>query len=735
MRHALVSGLAALAAAAALTAGLGLSATTRAASPAGPPVAPVRPVTDTYFGTPVVDNYRYLENLQDPAVQSWMHGQADYTRARLDALPGRAALLERIHVLLNTDTRRSGTVRRGKRYFYLVTAPGAQQPKLYCRDGLQGEEHLLLDTTTMGAGSGTHYALDFYEPSWDGHRLAYGLSTGGSEASTLHVMEVDTAKVQGEAITRTSNSIVNWLRDNQTFYYMRFNAPTPTTPASELEYNARAYLHRVGTNTDGEHDPVVFGRGVSKAVEVPEGQGAYVLTSADSSYAVAAANHNLDANPSTFYVAPLAAATGTDTKWQRFARVADGITQVALHGDTLYFLSLNGAPRFRLLATSLQHPDIAHARVVVPEGEGVITDFGIASDGLYYRVRQGSGAQLMRVAFAGQRPEAVPLPYEGNLFGPVTEATQPGAMYNIQGWVRPPQMYAYDPAKHASVNTGLLPASQIDVSKLVATEVQVTSYDGTRVPLSILHLQGVALDGRHPTIIDGYGAYGVVEEAGFSPQLIAWLERGGVFAVAHVRGGGELGEGWHLGGFMRSKPNTFLDFIACSEYLIEKGYTSKQLLAGTGTSAGGILIGGAFTTRPDLYRVILDNVGMSDTLRSETEPNGPPNVSEFGSVANEDGFHGLYAMSAYAHVRAGTPYPAVLFITGANDPRVASWHMMKMAARVQAASTSGLPALLRIDYDAGHGIGSNRSQREQLIADEWAFALWQMGDPAFQPPR
>jgi prolyl oligopeptidase len=341
----------------------------------------------------------------------------------------------------------------------------------------------------------------------------------------------------------------------------------------------------------------------------------------------------------------------------------------------------------------------------------------------------------MRVAFAGQRPEAVPLPYEGNLFGPVTEATQPGAMYNIQGWVRPPQMYAYEPAKHASVNTGLLPASQIDVSKLVATEVQVTSYDGTRVPLSILHLQGVALDGRHPTIIDGYGAYGVVEEAGFSPQLIAWLERGGVFAVAHVRGGGELGEGWHLGGFMRSKPNTFLDFIACSEYLIEKGYTSKQLLAGTGTSAGGILIGGAFTTRPDLYRVILDNVGMSDTLRSETEPNGPPNVSEFGSVANEDGFHGLYAMSAYAHVRAGTPYPAVLFITGANDPRVASWHMMKMAARMQAASTSGLPALLRIDYDAGHGIGSNRSQREQLIADEWAFALWQMGDPAFQPPR
>jgi prolyl oligopeptidase len=296
-------------------------------------------------------------------------------------------------------------------------------------------------------------------------------------------------------------------------------------------------------------------------------------------------------------------------------------------------------------------------------------------------------------------------------------------------------MYAYDPAKKLSENIGLLPPSKIDVSQLEATEVMVTSHDGTRVPLSILHKKGAALDGTHPTIIDGYGSYGVVSEAGFSPAIVAWVERGGVYAEAHVRGGGELGEAWHLGGFMATKPNTWLDFIACSEYLVDAGYTSSKLLAGTGTSAGGILIGRAFTTRPDLYRVILDNVGMSDTLRTETEPNGPPNVSEFGSVGNEAGFHGLYAMSSYAHVRKGTAYPATMFITGANDPRVSSWHMMKMAASLQAASSSGLPVLLRIDFDAGHGIGSTRAQREQLLADQWAFALWQFGDPAFQPAR
>jgi prolyl oligopeptidase len=698
-----------------------------------PPATAIRPVNDVHWGTAVTDNYRYLENLKDPEVQAWMHAQADYTRAQIDRLPGRGALLERIHALANTDARRGGFMQRGQRYFYQLLEPGAQQPRLYYRDGLAGAEHLLIDPGTLGAGSGTHYALDYYVPSWDGKRLAYGLSAGGSEASTLHVLEVDSGKVLDEAITRTDLDVIGWQKDNASFFYFRFIEPTPGMPAAELIYNARTYLHRIGTNPKGDGDTVVFGRGVSKSVDVPEGQATYVHTSADSGYAVAAANHNLDDNPSTYYVAPLASVQGAGTPWRRFATVDDGITQVALHGDTLYYLTLGGAPRFRIMAMSLARPGLAGARVVVPEGKGVITDFGIASDGLYYRMREGMGSRLYRVDLDGRNVVALPLPFEGNLFGPVVDATQPGALFNLQGWVQPAQLYAYDPAKHETRNTGLLPPSRIDTSQLEAEDVQVTSWDGTQVPLSILHRKGLKLDGSNPTIIDGYGAYGVVLEAGFSPNLVAWLERGGVFATAHVRGGGELGEAWHLAGFKRNKPNTWLDFITCSQYLIDKGYTSTAKLAGTGTSAGGILIGNTMAWRPDLYRVILDRVGMSDLMRFETEPNGPPNVSEFGSIADEDGFHALYAMSAYQHIRDGVSYPAVLFTTGANDPRVSPWHMMKMAARTQAATRSGLPVLLRIDYDAGHGIGSNRSQREQQQADEWSFALWQMGDPAFQP--
>lgn len=714
------------------TIGCGI-ATAMAGDPGGPPVAPVRPVTDTYFGTPVVDNYRYMESLDDPEVQRWMRGQADYTHSLLDKLPGRAALLERIHALSNADTRRSELTPRGDRYFYLLSEPGAEQPKLAYREGLAGKEHVLVDPAALGKGAVGHYSLDWYFPSWDGRYVAYGLSAGGSEASTLRVLDVTSGKVLDEAISRTESNVVSWRKDNRSFFYLRYAQPTPTTPKSELLYNARTYLHTLGERPDGDGDPVVFGRGVSAAVAVPEGQGTYVIGSPDSPYAIAVANHNMDENPATLYVAALDSIRGPGTPWRKIADVADGVTAYAVRGDTLYFLSHEGAPRSRILATPLAKPDVSHARVVVPESEAVITGFDVASDGLYYRASTGVLSRILRTSFDGKQTAAVPLPLEGNVFGPVTDPARPGAHFSLQSWTQPPQMYRYDPASGQTTNSGLLQASAIDTSQLESREVMVTSYDGTRVPLSIIHRRGLVPDGSHPTILEGYGSYGMVSESSFRPTRLAWIERGGIIAIAHVRGGGELGEAWHQAGQFRRKPNTILDFIACGEYLVDARYTASRLLAARGGSAGGITVGGAFTWRPELFGVILDHVGMSDTLRTETEPNGPPNVSEFGSVTTQDGFHGLYAMSAYAHVRDGTAYPAILFLTGANDPRVAPWHMAKMAARTQAATSSGRPVLLRIDYQGGHGIGSGRSQAEQELADVWAFALWQMGDPQFQP--
>ena len=698
-----------------------------------PPVAAVRPITDTYFGTEFTDPYRYFENLKDPEVQTWMHAQADYTRARLDAIPGRQALLARIHELSNADLVRGGFVRRGERYFYLLRAPGAQQPKLYYRDGLKGAEHVLIDPDELGKNSQTHFALDYFTPSWDGKSVAYGVSSGGSEASVLHVLEVASGKQSGEAIEGAHDSVVTWRPDNRSFFYLRYAKPVPGAPASMSEYNARTYLHYVGKSNDGQADPVVFGLGVAKTLPVPDGQGTYIETEPGARYAIAFANHNMDSNPSTLYIAPLASVLSATTPWHKWASVEDGITQVGQYNDKLYYLTNAKASRFKLMVTSAARPDLQHATVVIPESKGVLTNFSFAKEGIYVRVRDGSTSHLNLVSYDGKTSRTLATPFEGAVYGPTTDPLQSGALFNLQGWVQPAKVYAYDPAANSVTDTGLRPDSKIDASNFESREVFATSYDGTRIPLSIIYKKGLVLDGSHPTILNGYGSYGISEEPAFNGVRLAWLERGGILATAHIRGGGEYGEDWHRGGMMRTKLNTVFDFIACGQYLVDNHYTTSKRMAAEGGSAGGITVGGAMTWRPDLFGVIIDEVGMSDSLRSETEPNGPPNTSEFGSIANEDGFHGLYGMSAYAHIRDGVAYPSVIFVTGANDPRVAPWHMLKMTARLRAATASDKPILLRIDYDAGHGMGSNASQREIERADLMSFALWQMGDAAFQP--
>jgi prolyl oligopeptidase len=250
-----------------------------------------------------------------------------------------------------------------------------------------------------------------------------------------------------------------------------------------------------------------------------------------------------------------------------------------------------------------------------------------------------------------------------------------------------------------------------------------------------VYKRGIKMDGIHPTLLHGYGSYSITYDPGFDPTSLAWLERGGVIAVAHVRGGGEYGEDWHFGGKKATKENTITDFIACAQYLVDHKFTSPAYLAGEGTSAGGITIGGAITERPDLFAAALDNVGMSDDLRAELQVNGPLNTVEFGTVKDETDFHNLLKISAYHRIKDKTAYPAVLLTTGINDPRVDPWQMAKMTARLQAATSSGKPVLLRVDYDGGHGgIGATKTQRDNLIADQWSFLLWQFGEPEFARP-
>ncbi len=699
-----------------------------------PPVAPVRPVVEDYFGTKVTDLYRYMENLKDPEVMAWMKAQNDYTRGVLARIPGRDALLSRVRELDASVPARLKGVRRlaNGHYFYLKSLSAEIIYKLYMRQGAAGAESLLVDPGKSSTEGGPPSAIDYFAPSDDGRYVAYGISTAGSEQAVLHVLDTKTGRETGEAIDRADfGYVIGWLPDGHSFMYNRLQRLAANASPEEREIKSRVYLHQVGT--DGEHDTPVFGYGVSPLAKAEPADVSFVATVPGVPLAFGILQHGAR-NELTMYLAPLKSVGTHNTPWKKVCDVDDDVTMVAASGDDLWLLTHKDAPRFKVVHTSLSKPDLSHAQVVVPASDAVITDLRDAQDGLYVQLRDGAVHRLLRIGHeAGVKPEQVGLPIEGSIRLFDSDPSMPGVLFELTGWTRASLIYEYDPRTRTVADTKLRPAGPFDApTDIEAEEVKVASWDGTLIPLSILHRRGLRLDGLNPTLLDGYGAYGISIDPYFDPMYLAWLERGGVLAIAHVRGGGEFGDDWHKAGQKLTKPNTWKDFVACAEYLRAKRYTSPTQLSGMGGSAGGILIGRAITERPDLFAAALIEVGFTDTLRGEFEQNGPGEIAEWGTVKDPEGFKGLYEMSAYAHVTDGTRYPGVMLITGSNDPRVSPFEPAKMTARLQAATASGRPVLLRVDYEAGHGIGSTKTQLEERLADEWAFLFWQLGAAGFQ---
>ncbi|HLX95385.1 MAG TPA: prolyl oligopeptidase family serine peptidase [Verrucomicrobiae bacterium] len=715
-----------------LTAAAGLQVTSHGwAAPPSPPVAPVEAVTNTYFGTAVVDPYRYMENLSNPNVTAWLQAQNDYTHFLLDRISGRAALRARIQELDNAVAARVEDVRRlpDGRYFYLKRLPQDNTFKLYVRTGLAGKETLLFDPEKFAQTAGKPFAINYYEPSQNGGYVVCGLSAGGSEDAVIHVLETATGKEVDPPIDRAQYGGVSWRPDGKSFFYNRLQQMEPGMPETERYQKSRVYLHVLGA--DAGQEPPVFGYGVSPRVQMDPADDPFVGTAPGCQYALGSIEHGTR-QEITLYAAPLASVGKPNPPWQKICDVGDDVTDFTVKGREIFLLTHQGASRFKIIATSLAKPDLASARTVVPAGDAVITGLAAAKDAIYVQLRDGGLGRVWRVT-AQEKVEPVKLPFDGSVGLMGMDPRLTGAWLDMGTWTRAGQIYAYDPRTEKITNTGLQPLGKFDAPEnLESVEVKARSGDGTLIPLSIVYKRGIKLDGSNPTLLWGYGAYGISQDPAYGPVLLAWYEKGGVFAVAHVRGGGEYGEDWYQGGYKQTKPNTWKDFIACAQYLIDHQYTSPSRLAGEGGSAGGILIGRAITERPDLFGAAIIQVGCLDMLRIETTPNGVPNIPEFGSVRTEDGFRELDEMSSYTHVQDGTKYPAVMLTTGINDPRVEPWQSAKMAARLQAATTSGKPILLRVDYEAGHGIGSTKKQNEEQRADVWTFLLWQFGLPEFQ---
>ncbi len=695
-----------------------------------PPPTPIRVVTEDYFGTKIDDPYRYLEDLKDPIVVAWFKAQNDYTRKLLGRIPGREKLYNRILELDTASVRVNALQIAGGKYFYRKQPTDANSLRLYVREGLTGTERVLLDPDKLTT-NGVHYNIDWYVPSLDGKLVAVGIAPGGSENAVLHVFDSMTGKELPDQIERTQFGAVTWRDDGRSFYYHRLRRLDPGEPVPNRYLKSAIHLHVLGT--DPEKDPKIAGFGLSKDVAISETDVPILQHFPNSPWTLLFIAHGVQ-NEYTVYYTLSKDVSPAGTRWKKLLDIDEEVTSFEVHADDFYFLTHKGASRFKMMRVPLPASGLSKAELLIPASKMVLREVYVAKDAAYVNVLDGGIARLWRIPYGG-KAEQVKLPIEGAIEEMFADPRLEGVVLRISGWTTSPRYYVYSPRSNTTKDTGLIPPSAVDFAAITSEEVKAKAADGTEIPLSIIYSRGIKLDGSHPTMLMGYGSYGISLDPVFRPTGLAWLERGGVIAFAHVRGGGEYGEDWHLGGKKSTKMNTITDFIACAEYLVARKFTSAPYLAGEGTSAGGITIGGAITERPDLFAAALDNVGMSDDLRAELQVNGPLNVVEFGTVKNEKDFRDLLKISAYHRVKDQTKYPAVLLTTGVNDPRVDPWQMAKMTARLQAATSSGRPVLLRVDYDGGHGfMGTTKKQHAELLADQMSFLLWQFGVPEFIPP-
>ena len=706
----------------------------------GPPVASARTVTETFFGQALADPYRYLESTNSPEVIEYMRAQSDYARNTLDAIPGRAVMERRINSLADAGVQISGVQIIGSaaatRVFYYKLAPGETTRKLYMRNGLKGTEHLLFDPQAVSK-SDERYALNFYLASPDGRYVILGIAAGGSEETAIRVVEVAAARDLGIVIDRIGFAdSTHWAPDGRSFFYNRLPVIKGGEPKNRY-LRSQVFRHVVGRVVD--KDELVLAGGMSgvtlAAVDIPA-----VAQSADGKYLIGKIEHG-DAREISLYIVE-ASAQGLPTgDWRKAIEPKDEVTEYASYNNGLYLLTHKNSPRYKIVRTSLPRPDMASATTIVPHGDTVISEMKVAQDALYIRELNGGVDRLQRLnfsnsVFSGGKLEFVRLPFDLAIRQLITDPKRPGAILRLEGWTEAPKYVNVEERTANISDTGLQPKPSVDFSAIDEVRLTVTAKDGVKVPISLMYKKGTTLNANNPTLLRAYGAYGFTQAPTFSPATLAWLERGGIIGTCHVRGGGEFGEEWHRAGQKLTKPNSWRDLIACAQYLIDRRFTRKEKLAIQGGSAGGITVGRALTERPDLFAAVVPTVGVLDALRMEFTPNGPPNIPEFGSVKTADGFKGLFNMSSFHHVSNGINYPAVLLIHGVNDPRVEVWQSAKMAARLQAATANNLnpnPVLLRLDYDAGHGVGSTRSQRNAELADIYSFLLWQFGVPEFQP--
>ena len=688
------------------------------------PPAEKRPVTDSYHGIKVVDDYRWLENWDDPAVKTWSGAENTRTRDYLDALPSRPAIKRRLEQLIGASAAYFALQYRAGTLFAMKFDPAKQQPYLVAMSSpdAASSARVIVDPNA-GSDKGS-ISIQFYVPSLDGKLVAAALTENGSEDSTGRVFDSATGKELGDRVPRvnfaTAGGSIAWNRDGTGFYYTRYPQGNERPP-EDANFYQQVYFHKLGTDTAA--DTYVIGKDFPRIAEIQ------LATSDDGKYLLASVANGDGGEFAHYLMDP-------DGRWTQITRFTDAVVSVKFGPDqSLYLLSHKNAPRGTVLRLPLASPRLDQAQVVIRQTPGTGDDERnrasiaalVPTASRLYVVDLVGGPSRVRVFDRQGKPlpDLPPAAGAPSVDG-VLRLQDDEVLFHASSYLEPSGWYEI--AGGAARRTPLSETSPIAFADAEVVREFATSKDGTKVPLNIIRRKGTKLDGTNPVLLEAYGGYGI----SLTPNFVGdfgrvWLDQGGVYAIANLRGGGEYGEEWHKAGNLTRKQNVFDDFLACAQHLIDRKYTTPAHLAILGGSNGGLLMGAAFTQRPDLFRAVVSFVGIYDMLRVELDPNGTFNTTEFGSVKDADQFRSLRAYSPYHHVKDGTRYPAILFLTGDNDHRVNPMQSRKMTARLQAANASSHPILLRTSSTAGHGIGTSLNEGIEQSADVFSFLFDQLG--------
>lgn len=683
-------------------------------------------MVETLHGIPIADPYRWLEDGAGAEVRAWSAAQTAHTESLLTALPAYAAIRARLSALLGIGTVEAPLPVSAKdgsiRYFYRRQSAGQDQPVLYVRDGLFGVDRALIDPNRLSA-DGT-IALDWWNPSWDGGLLAYGLSEGGDENSTLRVLDVTTGQDLGptEVIPRARYASIAWLPDGSGFYYSRFPAKGSVPPGEEA-YHKRIYEHRLGRDADA--DPRVFGDG-RPMTDTPS-----VKISPDGRWLVASVHRGWSRRELHL----LDRRAGADARWIPVAAPAeDAIFEAIPLDDHLLVRTNDGAPTYRLYRVDLDLDPTSAAQVaprerwreIIPASQDVLASVSAVGGDVFAIFIVDARSVVRRYGADGTFKGEIPLPTLGTVPDVLGEWRGREAFFSFTSFAVPAMVFRVDLATSAPTLWAEV-KPPIDPAEFVVTQERTLSRDGTSIPMFVSHRRGLARDGLAPALLGGYGGFNISQMPTWNGGRYAFLERGGVTVTANLRGGGEYGEAWHRAGMLAQKQNVFDDVAAVAEHLLASKLTSPDRLAILGGSNGGLLVGAALTQRPDLFRAAVCMVPLLDMIRYHRFLIARLWIPEYGSADDAEQFGWLHAYSPYHRVTPGTRYPAVLFSTAEGDTRVDPLHARKMAARLQAETGSERPVLLRIESRAGHGAGKPISKRVDEAALIYTFLLWQLG--------